>query len=107
MGAALFIAPFLFIYTPILFTGSTGQVVQAAVTSVLAFLALAAMVQGYWTTKLNIPERLYLGLVSGLLFVNPLWMNVLGILLFSGFFLYKRVPGPREEFKGVDTKFSG
>lgn len=109
MGAALFIAPFLFIYTPILFTGSLGQAVQAAITSTLAFLAFAAMVQGYWTTKLTTPERLYLGLVSGLLFVNPLWMNVLGILLFVGFFLYKRVPRSREEVKGkgVEQKFSG
>ncbi len=101
MGAALFIAPFLFIYTPILFTGTTWQVVQAAVTSVVAFLAFAAMVQGYWMTTLNISERLCLGLSAALLFVNPLWMNAIGLGLLLGFIIYKKLSAPEQRMKGV------
>jgi len=90
MGSALFIAPFLFIYTPILFTGTTLQTYQAAVTSLLAFIILAGVVQGYWVQNLKFMERITLVVASLLLFVNPLWMNVLGLILALGVTFYQR-----------------
>jgi TRAP transporter 4TM/12TM fusion protein len=101
MGSALFIAPFLFIYTPILFTGSIGQVVQAAVSSVLAFIAFAGTVQGYWVRRLNILERISLAIASVLLFVNPLWMNILGLIPLIGLTLYQKLSKPRTYVEAV------
>ncbi|MDH4267411.1 MAG: TRAP transporter large permease subunit, partial [Deltaproteobacteria bacterium] len=90
MGSALFIAPFLFIYTPILFTGTTLQTYQAAVTSLMAFIILAGVVQGYWVQNLKFLERITLVVASLLLFFNPLWMNVLGLILALGVTFYQR-----------------
>jgi TRAP transporter 4TM/12TM fusion protein len=101
MGSALFIAPFLFIYTPILFSGSIGQVVQAALSSVLAFIAFAGTVQGYWVRRLNILERISLAIASVLLFVNPLWMNILGLIPLIGLTLYQKLSKPRTYVEAV------
>jgi TRAP transporter 4TM/12TM fusion protein len=90
MGAALFIAPFLFVYTPILFTGTTWQMIQAAVSSLLAFIVFAGVLQRYWVRNLGGWERILLAGSSALLFLNPLWMNVLGIILALAVTFYQK-----------------
>lgn len=106
MGSALFIAPFLFIYTPILFTGSTGQVIQAAISSALAFTAFAGVVQNYWLRRLNLLERVSLAFASALLFVNPLWMNILGLILLLGLTIYQKLGKSSTDAEAVKKAFA-
>jgi len=57
LASPLFIAPFLFVYTPILFTGSFAEVIQTAISAAIGFMAYAGMMQGYWLRRTSIWEK--------------------------------------------------
>ena len=81
LASPLFIAPFLFVYTPILLDGSTAAVVETVVSSFIAFTAYAGMMQGYWRAKISAVARASLGVAAFCLFVPNLWSDLAGLII--------------------------
>ena len=51
LGSWLFLMPFLFLYTPILFTGTLAEIIRCVITALCALVAWAAAVEGYMMVK--------------------------------------------------------
>jgi len=84
LASPLFIAPFLFVYTPILLNGPPAQVIETMVSSAIGFIAYAGMMQGYWLRKADILERVLLGFAALCLFIPNILSDVLGIAVLAG-----------------------
>ncbi len=87
LAAPLFVMPFLFIYTPILFNGPLPEVIETIVTCTIGIVAFAGMMQGYWAKRANVIHRVLLGLAALLLFIPSLAVSLLGlgVLVFTTF----------------------
>lgn len=90
LASPLFIAPFLFVYTPILFNGPPANVIETMVSSAIGFIAYAGMMQGYWLRRADILERVLLGFASLCLFIPNILSDVLGIAVLAGVTLVNR-----------------
>lgn len=84
LASPLFIAPFLFVYTPILLNGPPAQVIETMVSSAIGFIAYAGMMQGYWLRRAGILERVLLGFAALCLFIPNILSDVLGIAVLAG-----------------------
>ncbi|MGI6576145.1 MAG: TRAP transporter permease [bacterium] len=75
MALAGFIIPFIFVYNPqlLLMGGSTLEILQACITSIIGVVGLAGFVQAYFMGDLNSIQR-------GILFVGALTLMVPGLL---------------------------
>ena len=83
IASPLFIAPFLFVYTPILLNGSPAAVIESVVSAFIAFIAYAGMIQGYWRAKISYIARTSLGVAAFCLFVPNLWIDMVGVLIMA------------------------
>ncbi len=90
LASPLFIAPFLFVYTPILFNGTPAQVIETMVSSAMGFVAYAGMMQGYWLRRASIAERVVLGFGALCLFVPNIYSDILGLAVLTGVTLVNR-----------------
>jgi TRAP transporter 4TM/12TM fusion protein len=81
LASPLFILPFLFVYTPILFNGPLLNVIETIVSSAIGICAFAGMMQGYWLKKTNIVDRVLLGIAALCLFVPNILFDLLGLVL--------------------------
>jgi TRAP transporter 4TM/12TM fusion protein len=90
LASPLFITPFLFVYTPILFTGSALEVIQTAVSAAIGFTAYAGMMQGYWLRRTSIWERVILGFAALCFFVPGLLSDLLGLVILGGVTVFNR-----------------
>jgi len=90
LASPLFIAPFLFVYTPILFNGTPAQVIETMVSCAIGFMAYAGMMQGYWLRKTDIIERVVLGFVALCLFIPNIYWDILGLAILAGLTLVNR-----------------
>ena len=79
-GLAAFIVPYFFVLNPALLgQGTLTQVGSAFVLAVLAAVAMAAAVQGWFLVKLNLIERIAIAAVVFLLFVPDTTSNISGL----------------------------
>jgi len=83
LASPLFIMPFLFVYTPILFNGPTGSVILTIVTVTIGIIAFSGMMQGYWLKTANLLQRVLLGISSILLFVANIYTDITGIVILA------------------------
>ena len=90
LASPLFIAPFLFVYTPILFTGSFAEVIQTAISAAIGFVAYAGMMQGYWLRRTSIWERVILGFAAFCFFFPGVFSDLLGLVILGGVTLLNR-----------------
>jgi len=61
LAVAGFVVPFMFVYNPaLLMRGSAFEIVTMTVLALIGIVALAAAVQGYFLSDLNILQRLFL-----------------------------------------------
>ena len=90
LASPLFIAPFLFVYTPILMNGPPARVVEAIVSSAFGFIAYAGMMQGYWLRRAGVVERVLLGLGALCLFIPNILSDFLGLAVLAGVTLVNR-----------------
>jgi TRAP-type uncharacterized transport system fused permease subunit len=90
LASPLFIVPFLFVCTPILFNGTPTQGIEAMVSSALGFIACAWMMQGYWLRRASIAERVLLGFGALCLFVPDVLSDVLELTVFADVTLVNR-----------------
>ena len=84
LASPLFILPFLFVYTPILFNGPLLNVIETIVSSAIGICAFAGMMQGYWLKKTSIVHRVLLGIAALCLFVPNILSDLLGLVLLGG-----------------------
>jgi len=87
LASPLFIVPFLFVYTPILFNGPLLNVIETVVSSLVGIVAFAGMMQGYWLKRVNIIQRILLG-VAALCFFIPNIFSDLAALTLIAFITY-------------------
>jgi TRAP transporter 4TM/12TM fusion protein len=84
-----FVIPYMFVYgPPMILVGTGWEIGSAVVTGLLGTLCLAAAVQGWLLSKLNMVQRVVM-LVGALCLIKPGWITDvigLGILLFIGGF---------------------
>jgi TRAP transporter 4TM/12TM fusion protein len=95
LASPLFIIPILFIYTPLLLTGTIFQITVTIITSFIGILAFAGMMQGYWIKMAPWWLRVALGAVAVLLFIPSLISQLIGIVLLAvvSFINYKSHEG--------------
>jgi len=90
LASPLFIAPFLFVYTPILFNGPPAQVIETMASSAIGFIAYGGMMQGYWVRRTSIVERVVLGFAALCLFIPSIYSDILGVGVLAGVTLMNR-----------------
>lgn len=97
LGAAVYIVPFVLIYSPaLLMIGPWWQIVQAFVTGTIGVIALAAAVQGYFLLKLTWPERGAVIAAALCLLSGGLATDIAGIVIVV-FFLAVQILRQRRE----------
>ncbi|KUK61757.1 MAG: TRAP transporter, 4TM/12TM fusion protein, partial [Synergistales bacterium 57_84] len=86
-----FIVPFMFAYNQaLLFQGSLVNVLLSSVTAILGVIALAAGVQGFYLSRLNMLERV-LFVVTAVALIKPgILSDVIGIVVLGGIYLLQR-----------------
>jgi TRAP-type uncharacterized transport system fused permease subunit len=89
-ASPLFIIPFLFVYTPILFNGPLPQVLATILSSAIGIIAYAGMMQGYWVRRAHVLERVLLGLAAFCLFKADVLTDTMGIAILAGVTLVNR-----------------
>jgi len=99
LASPLFIAPFLFVYTPILLNGPLAQVIETIASSAIGFIAFAGMMQGYWLRRTGIAERVLLGFAALCLFIPNIATDLLGIAVLAGVSFVNR----RKEEEAIQT----
>jgi TRAP transporter 4TM/12TM fusion protein len=79
LGFALLLLPLLFIYTPLLLTGTALESAMAIVTSLIAVFVSCLFVQRYFLRKTSLFEQLLLGIGGLLLYTTYLSWNIVGL----------------------------
>ena len=97
LASPLFIAPFLFVYTPILLNGTPGAVLETVISSFVAFIAYAGMMQGYWRSKISLFVRACLGASAFCLFVPSIWTDLAGLIILAGVTILTDKDEPEDE----------
>lgn len=96
LGSWLYLMPFLFLYTPILLTGTTAEVIRSILTSLCALISWAAAVEGYMAVKTRTWERILLfvsafGLLHSGWVTDILGVGILVLVFISQIRLQKRI----------------
>jgi TRAP transporter 4TM/12TM fusion protein len=96
LAKGLYIIPFLFAYTPLLFEGPVHEVLFTALSATLGLLAFTITMEGYFLRGLFLWER---GLV-GLATLGLLWpyttFRIAGLLILGTMYLLQKLAARRE-----------
>ncbi|MDQ0178128.1 TRAP transporter permease [Bacillus chungangensis] len=77
-----FLIPFLFVYFPaLLWQGSIIEIIIATVTAILAIIAIAASLNGYFIAKTTWLQRILLLASGGMLIVSEWITDVIGLIV--------------------------
>ncbi len=91
LAKGLYIIPFLFAYTPILFEGPVYEVLFTAVSATVELLAFTAAMEGYFSRRLFLWERALTGLAAiGLLWPNTIF-RIAGFFVFGSIYLIQKM----------------
>ena len=96
LAKGLYIIPFLFAYTPLLFEGPLHEVLITAVSATLGLLAFTVAMEGHFTRKLFLWERGLVGLATIGLFWPHTTFRILGFLIFGSIYLVQKLAVRRE-----------
>ncbi|MHB8772080.1 MAG: TRAP transporter permease [Syntrophales bacterium] len=96
LGSWLFLMPFLFLYTPILFNGTTAEIIRCVITALCALIAWAAALEGYLMVKTRTWERILLlvaalGLLHAGVITDIIGVALMALVFTSQFRLQKRM----------------
>jgi TRAP-type uncharacterized transport system fused permease subunit len=85
LGIVCFLIPFVIVFAPaLILIGTPGQIVLAAVTSILGIVGVSAGIEGYLFSMMNWMQRLWF-LAGGLcMFIPGLMTDIVGIILLLG-----------------------
>ncbi|MBA7687551.1 hypothetical protein ES703_96015 [subsurface metagenome] len=96
LAKGLYIIPFLFAYTPILFEGPVIEVIITALSALLGLLGFTVCWEGYLLRKMNIGERAITVLATVFLFWPDNLIKVLGFIILAAIYLFQRVSIKRQ-----------
>lgn len=104
-AAAGFVVPYMFVYNPyLMLQGDLFHIVVGSVTALIGIIGLAAAVQGYLVTNLNIIERLLIFTVPFFIIHPSLVSNTAGVLIIIAiFFKQKGFNWKRTQKEGENT----
>lgn len=90
-AAAGFVVPYMFVYNPyLMLQGDLPHIVIGGVTALIGIIGLAAAVQGYLFTDLNIVERLLIFTVPFFIIHPSLVSNTAGVLIIIAIFFKQK-----------------
>ena len=91
LAIAVFIVPYVFCFSPALLMIDTnaGEVIRIVITSFIGIFGVAAGLEGYLKTKMNVLQRVIF-VVSGLMLIFPSWItDIVGIVLIAGVIVWQ------------------
>ena len=97
LAIAVFIVPYVFCFSPALLMIDTnaGEVIRIVITSFIGIFGVAAGLEGYLKTKMNVLQRVIF-VVSGLMLIFPSWItDIVGIVLIAGVIVWQYVGAVR------------
>ena len=95
LAKGLYIIPFLFAYTPLLFEGPVHEVLITALSATLGLLAFTVAMEGHFARRLFLWERALVGLATiGLLWPHTTF-RILGFLMFGSVYLTQKLAARR------------
>lgn len=97
LAIAVFIVPYVFCFSPALLMIDTnaGEVIRIVITSFIGIFGVAAGLEGYLKTKMNVLQRVIF-VVSGLMLIFPSWItDIVGIVLIAGVIAWQYVGAAR------------
>ena len=95
LAKGLYIIPFLFAYTPLLFEGPVHEVLITAVSASLGLLAFTVAMEGHFTRRLFLWERGLVGLATFGLFWPHTTFRILGFLIFGSIYVTQKLAARR------------
>ena len=102
LAKGLYIIPFLFAYTPLLFEGPVHEVLITALSATLGLMAFTATMQGFFLRGLFHWERGLLGLSTlGLLWPNTTF-RILGFLILGSIYAAQKLAARRAVLQPAD-----
>jgi len=104
-SAFLIVMPFLFVYTPLLGTGTLWLDTLSVVTATIAAVTFAATLQGYFRRRSTPLETLLLGAGTLALFDGTPAVNAVGVVLVAAVYVRQRSARaqPREPAVTIGT----
>ncbi|MEF3331105.1 TRAP transporter permease [Oceanobacillus oncorhynchi] len=109
LAIAAFILPFLFVFNnSLLMMGNWFDIILSAITAIISVMALAAALEGWFITNLNVWERIFLLMVALLLIYPSYVTDILGVFAVLGVFLYKKNHNKqkKEDIGEIDDSYS-
>lgn len=102
-AAAGFVVPYMFVYNPyLMLQGDVLHIVIGGITALVGIIGLAAAVQGYLVSNLNIIERLLIFTVPFCIIHPSLVSNTAGVLIILAiFFKQKRFSWKKTQKEGA------
>jgi len=91
LAKGLYIIPFLFAYTPLLFEGPVTEVILTAVSGLIGLFGFTVFWEGYLLRDLNIAERLIVGLGTVFLFWPDHRIRGLGFIILLAIYVLQRL----------------
>ncbi len=99
LAKGLYIIPFLFAYTPLLFEGPLHEVLITALSATLGLLAFTVAMEGHFIRKLFLWERGLVGLATIGLFWPHTTFRILGFLILALVYLPQKLAVRREALR--------
>ena len=91
LAKGLYIIPFLFAYTPLLFEGPVIEVMITSFSALIGLFGFTVCWEGFVLRKMQIWERLIAGLGTVFLFWPDDLLKLLGFILLAGIYVFQRM----------------
>jgi len=96
LAKGLYIIPFLFAYTPLLFEGPVIEVIITALSGLIGLFGFTVCWEGYLLRKMNIGERAIIVLATVFLFWPENLFKALGFIILASIYIFQRVSLKRQ-----------
>jgi TRAP transporter 4TM/12TM fusion protein len=102
LAKGLYIIPFLFAYTPILFEGPVIAVIITALSALLGLFGFTVTWEGFILRKMYIWERAVVGFGTIFLFWPDNWVKGLGFVFLAGVYVFQKI-GLKRQIHEIKT----
>jgi len=96
LAKGLYIIPFLFAYTPLLFEGPVIEVIITAFSALIGLFGFTVCWEGYLLRTMNIGERAIVVLATVFLFWPDNLIKALGFIILASMYIFQRVSLKRQ-----------
>jgi TRAP transporter 4TM/12TM fusion protein len=100
-----FIIPYVFVNdSSILLIGTTSHILRTSVTALIGIFALAVSMMGYFLTRVNIIERIFMAIAAILLIFPDVRLGVIGMIIVIIVYLYQKFRRREEVKQSLEVK---